>query len=106
MALRDMFRRDQGMKVTETSVAELVAAFRRAADQWNDVHRALSKRCDELREDLDALKGQHERLRGRVYGTGLHRQAEASEGETREQMRARVLGSRFVPGKPANHGSE
>lgn len=106
MGLRDMFRRDQAMKVTETSVAELVAAFRRAGEQWGDVHRSLTKRIDELREDLDALKGQHERLRGRVYGVGLHKAPLEQGAETREELRRRVLGSRFTPGKPADHGSE
>lgn len=98
-----IFRRDQGIKVQETQVAELIVAFRRAADEWNDVHRSMQKRIDELREDLDALKGQHERLRGRVYGTGMHKQNGEQPGETREQIKARLLGSRFTPGKPAIH---
>lgn len=99
----NIFKRDQGMKVTETQVAELIVAFRRASEQWQDVHRSLVKRIDELREDLDALKGQHERLRGRVYGTGMHKQNGEPQPETRDQLKARLLGSRFTPGKPAVH---
>lgn len=102
-----IFRRDQGIKVQETQVAELIVAFRRASEEWSDVHRSMTKRLDELREDLDALKGQHERLRGRVYGVGMHKNplTEARQ-ETREELKARLLGSRFTPGRPANHGSE
>jgi len=62
--------------------------------------QTLAKAMTDLVERLEALESAHRKLRGKIYGDGLHRAP--AELHTREERRAdafRRVG--FVPGKPA-----
>lgn len=97
------WRKKPDIQVNETTLAEFFAAFVQLRDSTHDNTRTHAKQLAELREDMDALAAKYERLRGRVYGAGLHRDGPERGPETREQTKARVLASRFTPGRPAIH---
>lgn len=66
----------------------------------------LNRHLAQLREDVDTLASRHERLRGRVYGAGLHKppEAETPAAPSRDELKRRLVSTgRFVPGKPPIH---
>lgn len=65
-------KRDQGISVRASSVAEMQVAFRQMYERQHDMSRQVEKALAELREDIDALKSKYESLRGRFYGARLH----------------------------------
>jgi len=61
--------------------------------------QTLAKAMTDLVERLEALESAHRKLRGKIYGDGLHRST--PELQTREQRRADAFQRfGFVPGRP------
>ena len=63
------------------------------------------KRLADVEEQLEKLNSAHLKLRGKVYGEGLHKLAAVPE--SREARKAQALQQAgFIPGRPANHNRE
>jgi len=94
------FKRKNLIQVRETSAAEMLVAFRQLQDTFHERIRVMEVAVRELTEDLGALQAKHERLRGRVYGAGLHQAPETAQPVGRDAIR-KLAG--IVPGRPYQH---
>jgi hypothetical protein len=92
------------IQVSHSTLADYWAALHALTERVSDENRAKSKLIEQLREDVEALAAKYERLRGRVYGAGLHKQpSNGVDGIPLGDKAALRRAAGIVAGKPYAH---
>jgi len=97
-----MFNRLSTWLSTRRRVAELVEM----ASAHDDHLVAVLKRLQIVENQLLELNSAHMKLRGKVYGEGLHRPPVDAMPATREERRNAALRGKFTPGRPVQHAED
>jgi len=91
---------------TSLSTARRVAKLREDVDVLLDFMFAVQKHLARLDQATEEQAERLHKLRGKLYGEGLHKPPTPLVPATREERRAAALRGSFVPGRPVQHGED
>jgi hypothetical protein len=91
---------------TSLSTARRVAKLREEVDALLDYMFATQKHLARLDQATEEQAERLHKLRGKLYGEGLHKPPAPTVPATREERRIAALRGNFTPGRPVNHGED